>query len=262
MVRDANTIKIFLKHLILESVPLSVLIMMTRAYKRTVWVGEEPFCFFLDHIKDKGVLYGTQDNDSDFECDEQVILVPSFPSNSFSGPKVHDVSAPIENNLDYVEELARLQRQEHEAHSAALKYGFEFSDETAEMLHQAKIRTRRNLVFAAGDPASSIISAGGVPAGSVPAGSVPTSSVPAGSVSAIHCASDVPAGSIPARSVLAGGVFAGSLVYTDSAASSVPAASVFIPAVVPTDSATNSPLLPVHSLGSCAHTTRFPSPSV
>nr|GEY47427.1 putative ribonuclease H-like domain-containing protein [Tanacetum cinerariifolium] len=35
------------------------------------------------------------------------------------GPKVHDVSAPMELNLDYAKELARLQRQEHEAHSAA-----------------------------------------------------------------------------------------------------------------------------------------------
>nr|GFA35604.1 retrovirus-related Pol polyprotein from transposon TNT 1-94 [Tanacetum cinerariifolium] len=69
------------------------------------------------------------------ECDEHVILVPSFTSNSFSGPKVHDISAPMENNLDYAEELARLQRQEHEAHSAAVN----------------------------------IVSAGGVPAGSIPA---------------------------------------------------------------------------------------------
>nr|GFC35013.1 hypothetical protein [Tanacetum cinerariifolium] len=42
---------------------------------------------------------------------------------------------------------------------------------------------------------------------------------------------------------------------------SVPAASVFVPAVVPTDSAATSPLSPVHSLGSCAYITRFPSPS-
>nr|GFD38162.1 ribonuclease H-like domain-containing protein [Tanacetum cinerariifolium] len=51
-------------------------------------------------------------------------------------PKVNDVSAPMKNNLDYTEELARLQKQEHEAHSVAAKYGFEFSNETAEMLHQ------------------------------------------------------------------------------------------------------------------------------
>nr|GEZ64592.1 ribonuclease H-like domain, reverse transcriptase, RNA-dependent DNA polymerase [Tanacetum cinerariifolium] len=115
----------------------------------------------------------TQDDDSESECDEQVILVPSFPSNSFSGPKVNDVSAPMENNLDYAEELARLQRQEHEAHSAAAK----------------------NLVLAAGDPAGSIVSTGGVLAGSVPAGSVPASHVPASSVPASN-ASNVPAGGV------------------------------------------------------------------
>nr|GFC88493.1 hypothetical protein [Tanacetum cinerariifolium] len=50
------------------------------------------------------------------------------------------------------------------------------------MLHQAEIKTRQNLVLAAGDLAGSIVSTGGVPAGSVPAGSIPTSSVPASSV--------------------------------------------------------------------------------
>nr|GFC72207.1 hypothetical protein [Tanacetum cinerariifolium] len=53
----------------------------------------------------------TQADDSDSECDEQVILVLSFPFNSFSGPTVQDVSAPMKSNLDYAEELARLQRQ-------------------------------------------------------------------------------------------------------------------------------------------------------
>nr|GFD54245.1 hypothetical protein [Tanacetum cinerariifolium] len=98
-------------------------------------------------------IAGTQDDDSEFEWDEQAILVPSFPSNSFSGSKVNDVSAPMKTNLDYAEELARLQKHEYEAHSIAAKYGFEFSNGTAEMLHQADIETHRNLVFAAGDPA-------------------------------------------------------------------------------------------------------------
>nr|GFD31342.1 retrovirus-related Pol polyprotein from transposon TNT 1-94 [Tanacetum cinerariifolium] len=40
------------------------------------------------------------------------------------------------------------------------KYGFELSNETAEVLHQAEIETRRNLVLAAGDPAGSIVSTG------------------------------------------------------------------------------------------------------
>nr|GEV98927.1 hypothetical protein [Tanacetum cinerariifolium] len=170
-------------------------------------------------------------------------------TNIIAGPKVLDVSTPMENNLDYAEELAWLQRQEHEAHSTTAKYGFEFSNETAEMLLLADIETRRNLVLAAGDPASSIVSTGGVPAGSIPADSVPASHVPAGSVPASH---------IPTSSIPAGGVLAGSI---DSAGFSDPAASEFIPAVFTPDHAVVSPLPLGHSLGSSKHSTRFPSPS-
>nr|GEV14277.1 retrovirus-related Pol polyprotein from transposon TNT 1-94 [Tanacetum cinerariifolium] len=159
-------------------------------------------------------------------------IVPSFPSNSFSGFKVNLVSATMENHLDYAEELDRLQRQEHEAHSAATKYGFEFSNETAKMLHQAEIKTRRNLVLAAGDPTGSIVSTGGIPAGSVPAGSV------------------------PASSVSAGGVLAGSV---DSAGFGDLAISESVPAVFNPDHADNSTLPLGHSLGSSKHSTRFPS---
>nr|GFA93213.1 hypothetical protein [Tanacetum cinerariifolium] len=182
---------------------------------------------------------GTQDDDSESECDKQAILVPSFPSNSFSGPKVNPVSATMENHLDYVEELARLQRQEHEAHSATVKYNFEFSNETAKMLHQAEIETRRNLVLAAGDPAGSIVSTGGVPAGSVPARSIPV-------------------GSVRASSVPAGGVIAGSV---DSAGFGDLAISESVPVVFNPNYADNSTLPPGHSLGSTEHSTRFPSPS-
>nr|GEX05814.1 putative ribonuclease H-like domain-containing protein [Tanacetum cinerariifolium] len=193
---------------------------------------------------DTNIIAGTQDDDSEYECDEHVILVPSFPSNSILGPKVHDIFAPMKNNLDYAEELARLQRQEHEAHSAAAKYGFEFLDETTEMLHQAEIETHRILVLAAGDHAGSIVSPGGVPAGSIP-----TSSVPAGSLPMSH----VPAGSVPA-----GGVLAGSI---NSTGFGDPAASESVPAVFTTDHAAVSLLPPGHSLGSSEHSTRFPSPS-
>nr|GEU44226.1 hypothetical protein [Tanacetum cinerariifolium] len=204
--------------------------------------------------QDTNINAGTQDDDSESEGDEQAILAPSFPSNSFSDPKVNEVFATMENHLDYAEELAGLQRQEHEAHSAAEKYGIEFSNETAEMLHQAEIETRRNLVFAAGDPAGSIVSTGGVPAGSVPVGSIPTSSVPASNVPT----SSVPASNDPASSVPAGGVLAGS---ADSAGFGDPAASESVLAVFNLDLADNSTLPHGHSLGSSEHSTRFPSPS-
>ncbi|GJS16798.1 putative ribonuclease H-like domain-containing protein [Tanacetum coccineum] len=68
--------------------------------------------------QDTNTHAGTQD-DSDSECDEQVIVVPSFPSNHFSGPKVHTASATVESTSDYAEELARLQGQAYAANSAA-----------------------------------------------------------------------------------------------------------------------------------------------
>ncbi|GJT58154.1 putative reverse transcriptase domain-containing protein [Tanacetum coccineum] len=88
--------------------------------------------------QDPHIHAGTQD-DLDSECDEQVIVVPSFPSNRFSGPKVHEASKMVESNSDYAEELARLQRQEHEAKDTAEKYGFGFSKDTEEHLRQANI---------------------------------------------------------------------------------------------------------------------------
>ncbi|GJU30897.1 putative ribonuclease H-like domain-containing protein [Tanacetum coccineum] len=45
--------------------------------------------------QDTNIHAGTQ-ADSDSECDEQVIVVPSFPSNSFSGTKVNEVSDMVE----------------------------------------------------------------------------------------------------------------------------------------------------------------------
>nr|GFA45790.1 putative ribonuclease H-like domain-containing protein [Tanacetum cinerariifolium] len=196
-------------------------------------------------------------------------------TNIIAGPTVHDVSAPMKNNLDYAEELARLQRQEYEALSAAAKHGFELSVDTAALLPQAKIEIRRNLVPAAKDPAGSIVPAGGVPAGSVlasgvPAGGVPASSVPAGGVLAGSIvstggvptgsvpANGVPAGSVPASSVSAGGVLAGSIV---SAEFGDPAASAPVLAVLTTAPTATSPLPHGYSSGSFEHTTRFPSPS-
>nr|GEW66181.1 retrovirus-related Pol polyprotein from transposon TNT 1-94 [Tanacetum cinerariifolium] len=197
---------------------------------------------------DTNILAGTQADDLESECDEQVILVPSFPSNSFSGPTVHDVSAPIENNLDYAKELARLQRQAYEAHSAAAKHGFEFSVDTAALLPQAEIEIYRNLVPVAGDPAGSIVPTGGVPASGVPASSVPAGSVPA---------SGVPAGSVPIKSVPAVEFLLVAVIV--SAGFGDPAASASVLAVLTTAPAATSTLHPGHSLGSYEHTTRFPS---
>ncbi|GJY27113.1 putative ribonuclease H-like domain-containing protein [Tanacetum coccineum] len=90
--------------------------------------------------QDTHINAGTQDDDSDSECDEQVIVVPSFPSNNFSGSAVKDTS-------------------EHEAKDAAEQFGFEFTTDTEELLRQATIEARRNL-----DPAGSVT----VPVGNEP----------------------------------------------------------------------------------------------
>ncbi|GJY22891.1 putative ribonuclease H-like domain-containing protein [Tanacetum coccineum] len=95
--------------------------------------------------QDTNIHAGTQD-DSDSECDEQVIVVPSFPSNSFSGPKVLEASEMVESSSDYAEELARLQKQAYEANATAEKH-----------LSQADLAASRNRV-----PAGKIDSAAGV----------------------------------------------------------------------------------------------------
>ncbi|GJW52049.1 putative reverse transcriptase domain-containing protein [Tanacetum coccineum] len=123
---------------------------------------------------------GTQDTDSDSEVDEQVIVVPSFPSNSFAGPSSSNGPSVMERNADYAEELAKLQRQEYEAKDAAARYGYLFSQETAEILSQAEAEIRNQGVSTDRDPAG-IDSAGGVSAGSTSAGSDPAGGNPAGS---------------------------------------------------------------------------------
>ncbi|GKD17083.1 hypothetical protein Tco_1206241, partial [Tanacetum coccineum] len=107
---------------------------------------------------------GTQAPDSDSDVEEQVIVVPSFPSNSFAGPSSSNGPSIMERNADYAEELAKLQRQEYEAKDAAARYGYLFSQATAEILCQAEAEIRNHGVSAGST------SAGSDPAGSHPAG--------------------------------------------------------------------------------------------
>nr|GEV12458.1 hypothetical protein [Tanacetum cinerariifolium] len=159
-------------------------------------------------------------------------------------PNVQGLGQELYFNLDYL--------------TNSLGYThFKTNTPVAEMLHQAKIKTRRNLVLAVGDPAGSIFSTGGVPAGSVPAGSVPASSVPASSVLASHVpASSVSARNVHASNVLAGGVLTGSI---DSVGFGHSAASEFVLVIFTPNHAANSTLPPGHSLGLSEHSTRFPS---
>ncbi|GJU71241.1 ribonuclease H-like domain-containing protein [Tanacetum coccineum] len=133
---------------------------------------------------------GTQDHDSDSEVDEQVIVVPSFPSNRFAGPSSSNGPSIMERNADYAEELAKLQRQEYEAKDAAARYGYLFSQATAEILCQAEAEIRNQGVSAVKDPAGvdsavrepvGIVSADGVSTGSPSADSDPAGGNPADS---------------------------------------------------------------------------------
>ncbi|GKF64890.1 hypothetical protein Tco_0188338, partial [Tanacetum coccineum] len=174
----------------------------------------------------------TQDTDSDSEVDEQVIVVPSFPSNSFAGPSSSNGPSVIKRNADYAEELAKLQRQEYEAKDAAARYGYLFSQETAEILSQAEAEIRNQGVSADRDPAGFAF-AGSDPAGDNPAGSSqPAGGNPTGSSQ--HAGSNEPAGK--------GNPAVSTSVSVD-----------FIPV-----HADESTLPPSHPLGSSENTTRFP----
>ncbi|GJX40786.1 putative ribonuclease H-like domain-containing protein [Tanacetum coccineum] len=81
-----------------------------------------------------------------------------------AGPKVNEASEMVESNSDYAEELARLQRQEHEAKDTAEKYGFGFSTDIEEQLRQADMVLAGSIVPAACIPAGSIVPAASIPA--------------------------------------------------------------------------------------------------
>ncbi|GJU00778.1 putative ribonuclease H-like domain-containing protein [Tanacetum coccineum] len=192
---------------------------------------------------------GTQDHDSDSEVDEKVIVVPSFPSYSFAGPSSSNGPSVMEHNADYAKELSKLQRQEYEAKDVVARYGYLFSQETAEILSQAEAEIRNQGVSADRDPAG-IDSAGGVSAGSTSAG--------------IDSAGGVSAGSTSAGSDPAGGNLAGSFPPAsgyEPADQGNPAVSTSVSADFIPVHADESTLPPGQSLGSSENTTRFPVPS-
>ncbi|GJW48346.1 hypothetical protein Tco_0079992 [Tanacetum coccineum] len=186
----------------------------------------------------------TQDHDSDSEVDEQVIVVPSFPSNRFAGPSSSNGPRIMERNADYAEELAKLQRQEYEAKDAAARYGYLFSQATAEILCQAEAEIRDQGVSAVKDPAgvdsavkdsAGVDSADGVSTGSPSADSDPAGGNPADSFP--------PAGSV------------------EPADESNPAVSSSVSADLNSVYADESTLPPGQQLGTSENTTRFPVPS-
>nr|GFC49402.1 ribonuclease H-like domain, reverse transcriptase, RNA-dependent DNA polymerase [Tanacetum cinerariifolium] len=122
--------------------------------------------------------------------------------------------------------------------------GYLFSQETADILSQAKADIRKNGVSATLDSAGKVLSAGGISAGSDSA-----SSMPAGSSSA----SGYPAGSVPA-----GGEKPS---CSTEPAGSIPTASISVSSDSIPVYAEATTLPPGQSLGSGENTTRFPVPS-
>nr|GEV00829.1 hypothetical protein [Tanacetum cinerariifolium] len=119
---------------------------------------------------------GTQDVDSDSDCDEQVIIVPSYPSHSIQGTqpidtpgdKVDDSPFPSADEI-FQKELVRLQGEEQRDTS--------YADSPA-------LGTANNAEDLQTPPSANTVPPGGIP---VPTGMVP---VPTGSL-------PVPDGSIP-----------------------------------------------------------------
>nr|GFA34421.1 ribonuclease H-like domain-containing protein [Tanacetum cinerariifolium] len=83
---------------------------------------------------------GIQDDDSDSDCDEQVIIVPSYPSHNIQGTEPKNTSgdevddSPL-NSADenFQKELARLKGQEQRATSDAESLGLGFSNDAEEL---------------------------------------------------------------------------------------------------------------------------------
>nr|GEY44222.1 hypothetical protein [Tanacetum cinerariifolium] len=112
----------------------------------------------------------------------------------------------------------------------AERYGYLFSQETADILHQVEADIQKNGVSAALDSAGKVLSVGGISAGSDSTGSMPAGS---SSASGYPAYSTEPAGSILAAS-------------TSVSANSIP---IYAEATT---------LPPGQSLGSSENTTRFP----
>ncbi|GJR08168.1 hypothetical protein Tco_0790820 [Tanacetum coccineum] len=118
--------------------------------------------------EDSPNLAGTQDADSDSECDEQVIVIPSYPSHSIQEAEPKDISSnevddsPLDSaEKKFQKDLARLKGQEQRATSVV--------KDTEELQKRASTK-------------------------SVPPGSI---SVPTGSIQIPSCDTTISPGSVP-----------------------------------------------------------------
>nr|GEV85352.1 ribonuclease H-like domain-containing protein [Tanacetum cinerariifolium] len=91
---------------------------------------------------------GTQDADSDSDCDEQVIIVPFYPSHSIQGTKPKDTSGDEVDDSPlhfadeiFQKELASLKDQEQRATSNAKSLGMGFANDAEELQKRASAKT-------------------------------------------------------------------------------------------------------------------------
>nr|GEX63323.1 hypothetical protein [Tanacetum cinerariifolium] len=130
----------------------------------------------LRFLEEKPNVHGTQDADSDSNCDEQVIIVPSYPSHNIQGTEPKDTSgdevddSPL-TSADgiFQKELARLKGQEQRATYDAESLGLGFANDAEELQKRASAKT--------------------VPSGSIP---VLTGSIPVPSGDTTVSTNDVP----------------------------------------------------------------------
>nr|GEX66301.1 hypothetical protein [Tanacetum cinerariifolium] len=91
---------------------------------------------------------GTHDANSDSDCDEQIIIVPSYPSHSIPGTEPKDTSGDevddsLLNSADEIfqKELARLKGQEQRATSDAESLGLGFANDAEELQKTTSAKT-------------------------------------------------------------------------------------------------------------------------
>ncbi|GKE79052.1 hypothetical protein Tco_1545172, partial [Tanacetum coccineum] len=91
---------------------------------------------------------GFQDDDSDSDSDEQVILVPFYPSNNIPGAEPKDTSDAHSNGVlvdtaedIFQQELARLKGQEQKSHSDADRLGLGFAKDVEELQKRESAKT-------------------------------------------------------------------------------------------------------------------------
>ncbi|GJX29607.1 putative ribonuclease H-like domain-containing protein [Tanacetum coccineum] len=98
-------------------------------------------------IENKPNVAQTDTNDSDTDDDQDVIILPSYPSNATSSPSqmapqdsssVKSHSSPVvEGTQAEKEELASLERQEYEANAEAERLGLEFAQAKEDLVFSA-----------------------------------------------------------------------------------------------------------------------------